>query len=414
MIAAIACPVRFNLGFGPFTTVSVVDLALLVCTAYFCLQFLTLHTIQIGPGMVGAAVALPAIVAAVSVTWAVDERLALAGAIKYLYAALIYFVGLQVGASVSNATFVRSTVMVFLAWLLGSAAMYLNVPGFSFFVSQSAELSDGGSLDLLASLYTRLGHPYIGLSNDFGPLLALMGFIFLGYARSEGKRGLILLSVIAFIASVLTLSRGLLVGLILSLAVYALLSRMRLGQLLLSIGAVTFVFVILAWLASGVSISVGERDIDVPDIVESRLSAVNVEIRLEAYGEALASIASKPLLGHGAGYYDIHRPDSSLSVHSAFLEQWLYFGVILGTATAACYLAIMLYFFSLRQKLAAWSHFIDALACAWLCLIITAQAETFLDATAPRAIIYLLLGLTVALSDRLARMEGWRSQAGTQ
>jgi O-antigen ligase len=413
LIAVVACPVRLDFGIGPFTTVSVIDLALLICAAYLALQFLCLHAIQIGPWSVAASVALPALVAAVSVTWAINERLAVAGAIKYFYAALIYFVGLQVGGSVSQATFKRAMVMVFLAWLAGSAAMYLNVPGFSFFLPQVPELVDGGSLDLLASLYTRLGHPYIGLSNDYGPLLALIGFIFLGYARAEGQPGLALLGGLAFTASILTFSRGLLAGLALSLAVYALVSRIRLSQLLLSVSAVALTFLVIAWLASGTSVSVGEREIEFAEIMESRLSAANVEIRLEAYKEALTSITDRPFLGYGAGHYDSSHPDSSLSLHNAFLEQWMYFGVIFGTVTVACYIALPVWFFSLRWKLHEWSHFTDALACAWLCLLVTAQVETFFEATTPRAITYALLGLCVALSNRFLHGEGGHFHART-
>jgi O-antigen ligase len=397
LVAAIAVPVRFDHGLGPFTTLSLVDLALLLCAAYFALQFACLQVVQIGPGIVALAVVVPAAVAAVSIGWAAEEPLAVAGAIKYFYAALIYFVGLQAGSAVSGATFGRALALVLLAWLAGSAAMYLDAPGFSFFRPQSLDSSDPGLLDFLTSLYTRLGHPYIGQSNDYGPLLAFVGFILLGYGRTSGARWLVALAGLAFLASVLTFSRGLLAGLVLSLIAYAALSRIGMGQLLVPVGMSVLVLSVIVWVAGDVSISVGERDIELVSIVESRLSEANIEARLEGYRDALESIADKAWLGYGAGYYDVTRPDSFLSVHNAFLEQWLYFGVVLGSMTAACYVAIMVYFFSLRTRAGHWSRFSDALACAWLCLIVASLFETFFEATTPRAIIYLLLGLSVSL-----------------
>jgi len=136
------------------------------------------------------------------------------------------------------------------------------------------------------------------------------------------------------------------------------------------------------------------------------LSEANVEVRLEGYREALASIADKPLLGYGVGHYDISRPDSFLSVHNAFLEQWKYFGIIFGTVTVACYVAIMAYFLSVRRRLNEWSRFTDALGCAWLCLLVISLVGTFFEATTPRAITYFLLGLCVSVCNRQIAVEG--------
>jgi len=398
LVAAVACPVRVDFSVGPFTTLSALDVVLLICAVYFLLRFLAFVPVTFGPPLIAIAVLTPAVLAVMSILWTVDATLTAAAAIKYLYTVLIYFVALQFGANLSYTQFIRAIVVILFGWLLGSLAMYVGVPGFAFFLPQSLGFSEPEVLSLLASLYTRLGHPYVGQSNDYGPLLALLGFLLLGCARVRDSCLLFVASALAFVSSTLTLSRGLMAALLISLSLYALISRVpprRIASIAVS-GAVLAGLLALALGASEISVVLDDREINIADIVESRLSDVNLTIRVEGYQEILSLISDRPWLGYGAGYYDRTYPDAFVAAHNAYLEQWKYFGTLLGTLSNACYLAMAIYFFGLRRDFHE-SPFIDAVACAWVCLLAAALVETFFEAPTPRAVIYFVLGLCISV-----------------
>lgn len=402
LIAAVAFPVRFELAVGPFTTLSALDVVLLVCLACLCTRILSLAPVQLGPPMVGLAVLVPAVVAACSIAWALDAALAAASAIKYLYAALIYFVALQLGAQQTQAQLAGALLAILLGWLAASLAMYLGVPGFGFFLPRGLGWTEREVFDLFSSVYTRLGHPYIGQSNDYGPLLALLGFIFLGFARLEKSRLAAAASGVAFTASLLTFSRGLALGLFISFGVYAILARLPLRRFAFPAMALAAALVLLGPVAIGLTIALDDREIALADILASRLSDANVAARLAGYRDTLALVVERAWLGHGAGYYDRSSPGALVSAHNAVLEQWKYFGIVLGTVTSGCYVGVMAYFFGLRRQRNEASVLTDAIACAWLCLVVASMVETFFEATTPRAVIYFVLGLCALMSKEAA------------
>ena len=408
LVAAAALPVRIDAAAGPFTTLSAIDAALLVCLAAIAVRSAGLAALELGPALVGGAVALPALVAVCSIAWARDAALAGAAAVKYLHGALLYFVALQVAAACTRAQIAAALCAMLLCWLATSAAMYLGVPGFGFFLARSLGWSEADAFALLTSVYTRLGHPFIGQSNDYGPVLALVGFLLLGYARLAGSRSLLLASGLGFAASLLTASRGLAAALLVGFCVYAVRTRLPLGRLALGALAAGGLLALAGIAAGGLAIPVQGDEITLMEIAASRLSEANVVARLSGYRETLALVAQHPWLGYGAGYYDRTYPDGLVAAHNAFLEQWKYFGVLLGSVTSACYLAIGAYFFGLRRQAGSAAPLSEAAACAWTCLVIAAVAQTFFEATTPRALIYLLLGLCVAMTREVQGRAGHR------
>jgi O-antigen ligase len=410
LVAAVAFPLRTDFVVGPFTTISALDIALIIATAYFFGRFLCLTPIYVGPNTLSISVLTPPFVALLSLMWATNTTLAAIGAVKYLYGALIYFVALQFGIGLPQRRFIQVILIILFSWLVGSAAMYLGIPGFHYFVSESRGLTDAETLDVLASIYTRLGHPYIGQSNDYGPLLALLGFILLGYARTLKNRLLLAISGLAFLACILTFSRGLIVGLLIGFGVYSIIARVSRKRLVvLGIALVIGAF-LSGLIARELSIRL-DREIELADMVASRLSYENVHFRLEGYQQTLEQISDRILLGYGAGYYDTNDPAGLVAVHNAFLEQWRYFGIVLGTITSACYIAIMLFFFHMRGRGHQASFLADAMASAWLCLLLASQVETFFEATTPRAVIYFILGLCAAVFEKNSAQSA-RSESG--
>jgi len=394
LVLAFAWPLRVDFPIGPFTTVSVVDLALMLCGVYLVVRFAMLHPVRLGPPTLLVAVLTPACLAFASLLWAVDAGLTAATTIKYVYAALLYLVALQCADHLDWKTLVRACLVILSSWLLGSLAMYLDVPGFGFFIPQGHGFTESEMLVLFTSIYTRLGHPYVGQSNDFGPLLALIGFVLLACARLKPSRWLLAASWLAFLCSLLTLSRGLMVGLCASLVLFVWIGRVPLRRVAGVAGATAAVFAVLAFTAAELSVEIQDQEIAIMETVESRLTDVTVIARLEGYREILGLILDRPALGYGAGYFDKSRPDALVAAHNAFLEQWKYFGLVLGTLSIVCYLAIAGYFFGPHRNDPA-KPFYDAIGCAWVFLLLTSLVETFFEATTPRAFIYFMLGLCV-------------------
>ena len=83
-------------------------------------------------------------------------------------------------------------------------------------------------------------------------------------------------SSLAFFCSLLTFSRGLMVGLLASLALYAWISRVPLKRVAVAAGAAVVLFGVLALAAAEFSVVIEDREIEVAEIVESRLSDVTV------------------------------------------------------------------------------------------------------------------------------------------
>jgi O-antigen ligase len=392
LVVAFTFPFRFDFTLGPFTTISTVDIVLILCSAYFAIIFLALVPVRTGPPIIAAAVLVPALLALGSLLWTANGGLTAATIVKYSYAALIYFVALQLDLDVK--TLGRACLVILFGWLLGSLAMYLNVPGFAFFIPQSLALAESETLHLFASVYTRLGHPYVGQSNDYGPLLALLGFLLLACAKLRQRPWLIAASWLAFLSSLLTFSRGMMVGLFAALALYAWLARVPIKRVATVTGATVVLSSLLVFATAEFSVVIEDREIPIRETVESRLSDVNVVARLEGYLETLELVLERPLLGYGAGYFDRTHPDALMAAHNALLEQWKYFGLVLGTLSMACYLLITAYFFRARLNPGA-NPFYNAMACAWVFLLVTSLAETLFEATTPRAFIYFTLGLCV-------------------
>lgn len=401
LVAAVAVPYRFNFVAGPFTTVSILDMALIVSTIYLCARYLLLLPFYVGPRVLSISVLAPVVVAILSIAWAENTALSGASAIKYVYTALCYFVAVQFGRGWSRTTLTRLLSVVLISWLAGSIAMYLAVPGFDFFVAESTRFTQSEILDLIASMYTRLAHPYLGQSNDYAPLLAFLGFILLGYARLHRSMSAGVFAGLSFVSSALTFSRGVIAAILLGLVVYAICVRASISRLAVAGITVSLGVILVSFSLKDITVELADRQFDLASTVESRFGMDSIDERLESYEDALVLVREKPFLGYGVGFYDAS--GRLVSVHNAYLEQWRYFGIVLGTVTSICYLLPLVYFFGLRARAphtAAWS---DAVACGWLVLVVSSSVETFFEASVPRAVIYLLLGLCVGMTAELLR-----------
>jgi O-antigen ligase len=285
--------------------------------------------------------------------------------------------------------------------LLGSLLFYLRVPGFALFVPDGTEVS----VDRLLSALTRLSHPFIGLSNDYAPLLGFAAFLLLGWGRERVGRFHYVWSIVgwcAVLGLVLTFSRGVGAAFVLVAAWLTVrgLASVRWWLILVVIGAMLTAAISVA--ADRITVRVGTKSVPVSALVDDRFrSSANVSNRTNSYSRTLEMVAERPWTGFGGGVLDPQDEGALVEAsHNTVLQQMLFFGVPLGALAGLSWL--------LLPALVAWRSAgfpaatvarRNALVGAVAFLVLASLTQTFMEATAPRLIVYLLLGFALGELD---------------
>ena len=159
------------------------------------------------------------------------------------------------------------------------------------------------------------------------------------------------------------------------------------------VGAAVYVF------TSRYAFSVGERQISGRDIVIDRLSNPGtVEVRAATYRTSLMLVWRRPLLGYGTGVFDPDRSGQLTGTsHSTYLQQLLFYGVPLGMLSSLAWIVLAHMFWKWNTKTPDARRFAKAVGAALAVILIAAATETFMEATVPRLLIYLLVGMSTAL-----------------
>jgi hypothetical protein len=188
--------------------------------------------------------------------------------------------------------------------------LWLGVPGFG----PPAEV-DPRSGDYW-SYFVRLSHPFIGRSNNLAALLVLLVVPVSSWALRTRRRLDIAVAVVASVALVLTLSRGTLLALGFVLVVFLAGDR-RLRRAAIRA---------LRWALPAVALAVLVAALHplTRGLILARLSAVNVQARLDLLALFWDDFGPRWLLGAGAG--------TGIDVHNTYAQQLLSFGLIGGAA----------------------------------------------------------------------------------
>ena len=395
LVTCAAFPYRFETGAGLFATVSVLDFAFLISTLVVVVSACRRGHLSIGHRGVAIALALAPLLAFCSLLWAVDFRMALKAVTLYAYALALYIVVVNL-LDDAPARFTAGLFSWFaIVVLMGALFLYLRVPGFDLFAAVDSPVD----LDRIAAAYARFSHPFIGLSNDFAPILAFTLFAILGFGRLQPRLWDKPLAAVLAIGLFLTFSRGVLIGFLLVSLAYWTGSRFNLRLLAkalvvsMIVGAAVYVF------TSRYAFSVGERQISGRDIVIDRLSNPGtVGVRAATYRTSLALVWRRPLLGYGTGIFDPDRSGQlSGTSHSTYLQQLLFYGVPLGMLSSLAWIVLAHMFWKWNTTTGDTRRFAKAVGAALAVILIAAASETFMEATVPRLLIYLLVGMSTAL-----------------
>jgi len=395
VLLAAAMPYRISTGVPIVDSVSILDV-LLVFAALTLWLDLAFKPIDLGYPQLFWLLCVPFFIATLSVVWSQDRAETLRSMFIYVEGLIAY---LFVVRELSGATAAR--VMTFVkryAYLLiiPGLLLLLHVPGFG---PQEAGLRETSG-DYL-SYYTRLSHPILGRSNNLATVLAFLAPLLLYWGHVRRDRRMTLAAFVTLAAIFMTLSRGVLLALLLAGALYGLFtaSLRRYGANGKG-GGLGGKIVVTASLGLIAIAALYTFNPATQEAFAERLSLANIESRSELVSKSVDQVGRRPLLGSGAGVNatdddDVVPVDGEVTeepAHNTFLQQVVYFGIPLGVIVSLSLCAIPAFFLARRPNPLA-----GVIAYALLAQLVIFLFESSFEGTVLRVLFYLAIGLAVAL-----------------
>jgi O-antigen ligase len=383
-----ACPVRIFVPTGLTSSFSILDLLVLAALGSLYVDAAVTRRLDLGPPLVLAFLTLPLLANLLSIVWTQDLVATVTSAVVYLEALVLYLFALRITHGLPASQIVRAMRLFVYLLLIPAFFLLFGVPGFG-----PQELNLSRTSSDYVGYYSRLSHPFIGRSNNLATALAFFVFIFIVWGIRHRNRPTLVAAGVCVTGVALTLSRGV----TLALAVSGLLlffstrrwrsrrsgrkGRWR-GAGLVAVGvlvALVAVWALFQWNAN------------TRDFSSGRLSANGASERGNRYVVALDKIVQRPYLGVGAGAV----PDDDLAlsggVHNAYLQQFVAYGIPLGTLSILCLIGV---WWSTARLDPAMRTGVSYAVLTQLLLFMT---ESSYEGTVLRLILYLSVGLGVAL-----------------
>ncbi|WLW50650.1 O-antigen ligase family protein [Streptomyces sp. YU58] len=383
VLIAAAMPVRIASSVPGIESVSVLDvvLALAALTLFMDSAF---KPLDVGYGKLFVLLCIPAAICGMSMLWTQDQGATIRATVVYAEGIVAY---LLVVRELSGAP--PDRVMTYIkrySYLLivPAVLLLLRVPGFG---PEEAGLTLDS--DRYLSYYTRLSHPALGPSNNLASVLAFFAPLLLYWGHVRQDRRFTRAGCVALVAIVCTFSRGVLLGLLTAgvlAGVGSLLRRRRVGR---QISRKIVVAVASAATAVGLLYQLNP---DTHELFGSRFSPANFFIRSQLAIEAIEKIAERPFLGYGGGT----APDGIWElarVHNTYLQQMVYFGVLLGACVLLALIGTAVFFFS-RWRTSPVTRVVGFTLIAQLFVF---AVESSFEGTVLRVLFYLSIGLATAV-----------------
>jgi hypothetical protein len=412
LTASIACPLRFAAPFGMAESFSLLDVALVVSVLVLYWSGRRLSVVSTGVFMV---LALPALLGILSLVWTQSVGSTLKYVVSVSEAVTAFLVGATVYAGLTPSAGGRRLVAI--AWGIGIVGG-LSYTGLSWFdpAELFADLRVEGELELfLMSYRMRFSHPFLGLSNNVATILTFLLFLLVGLWTLHKEGTFLAGAILSFVLTLMTLSRGIIVALLLSLVGLWIISRgarASLGYFLVSLSAVVGLVIVL--LPRAFYLEDVPRGVTLEEILESRLHMVEGAGRTAKLGVAQIKIAGAPLLGYGGGVAADGDVSLSGGVHNTYVEQVLYYGVPLGLIMGGALLSLPIQVFAMARQARASRGLFLSIAFGLVAELLVFLLHPSFEAHLLRVIVYFLLGAGLAIGrTALAEEEAERLAAET-
>ena len=409
LVIAAAMPYRFESGIGPFSTFSVLEVVLLVGMPLVYIAAIQNGRLNLGNWRVFLCISVPLALGFFSLLWSDDVDATLKYLVKIATAFIIYIVVVNSAANFPEKVIRKYWLLFFALCLLGTIGFFLNIPGF-----QLLELRDTNDLHMIASAHMRLTNPFIGRAPDYGPILAFGVFLMLAYSIIYRQRLYFMFSFLLILCVLLTFTRGILLGFFIGLLYFGIVLKVGFLQMLKNIAKVLIVLIpLLLVVISNYNLELDDRTIELSQVVfEDRVSNKNIDSRFELYGIVIDKISESPLLGHGAGVFNISDSGGeTIAAHNSYLQGFLFYGIFFGLI----YSFVLLYHFYAFYKIPVRSRqgkiLSVALSSGIITMLVTAMSQPFMEASVPRVLLAFIMGLGVLSIKAIDKNAGFNSNA---
>ncbi|HEV8559969.1 MAG TPA: O-antigen ligase family protein [Actinophytocola sp.] len=384
VLIAAAMPVRIPAALPLVHSMSVLDILLWFAAVTLVLDC-AVRPLNVAYPQLFSLLFLPVFVCVVSLAWSQDPAATLRSTMIYVEGLVAYLLvvreldGLPAGRVMTYLK--RYTYLV----MIPAVLLLLHVPGFA---PQEAGLSPrSGSY---VSYYTRLSHPVLGRSNNLATVLVFFVPLLLYWGHTRRDRRFTTAGFVVLTAVVLTLSRGVLLALLVTAVVAALGWAVRHrgidGRIVAkAIGAVA---------AAVTGITLFDRfNPSTQEFIGGRLSLDNVMIRSDLVSAAVHKLSDRPFLGYGGGVVPDQDPTLAIKAHNTYLQQAIYYGLPLGlvvTLSLVCLAAFFLH----RAGRTALASVVGFTVAVQMLIFVT---ESSFEGTVLRVLFYLSIGFGAAL-----------------
>jgi O-antigen ligase len=316
-----AFPMRFWVEWGPFSSFSISDIAIITAILFLIANSILSAKIIIGSKLILSALLTPLIFGILSLFWTTDPIQTFKTLIIYAEAIAAYLAAIFLFRSMEFKSIAFTTIIFLHIIIISAVFSYFGVPGFNPQIPP--DVSSETQAAYLLTYKARFSHPFIGLSNNFASVLAFYPLILASCSRITGSKAYIWTLSLTLAAILATQSRGVLLAFLVGLIAYLskkkfksyLAPRMTTCLFLVSLG------ILLYFHSNPTSLT----------YLKDRFTLLEIYTRIEIYKQTINAIIEAPLLGHGAGV-----PISALnttifqSVHNTYLEQLFYYGLFGG------------------------------------------------------------------------------------
>jgi len=388
LLVCAASPVRIFVPTGLTSSFSILDVVALAAFAALLVDAAVSRRLDLGPPGLLALLTLPALVNLLSTTWTQDMVATVTSAFVYVESLILYLFALRVTRGMSAGSIVAAMRLFVLLVLTPAFLLLFRVPGFG---PQEMDLSPT-STDYVG-YFSRLSHPFIGRSNNLATVLVFFVFIFAVWGTRHRDARALVAAGVSMTAVALTLSRGVTLALVVTgLVAFTGMRnersreigahrRWRAGRIV-ALGALVAVAAVWALFQLNASTR---------DFSSGRLSGAGAAERTSRYELALDKIVQRPSLGVGAGAVPDGDPALSGGVHNAYLQQLVSYGLGLGLLTILCLIGL----WWATERLDRYR--LTGLSLAVLTQLLLWLTESSYEGTVLRPILYLSIGLGVAL-----------------
>ncbi|MEU6354139.1 O-antigen ligase family protein [Streptomyces sp. NPDC047072] len=364
---------------------SVLDVLLLVAALTLALDC-AVRPLDIGYRRLFPLLCVPMVICGLSLLWSQDRAATLRATLIYIEGIVAYLFVLRELDGMSPARVMTYIKRYSYLVIVPAVLLLLHTPGFA--PAQPGLVPTSG--DYL-SYYSRLSHPILGRSNNLATVLAFFVPVLFYWGHARHDRRYTRAGFLTLTAVILTLSRGVVLALLVTALLAALGSVVRshriegrtLGKAVIAVSGV-FAGVML----------LRQFNPYTREFFGDRFSGSNILIRSDLVQKAIGKIADRPLLGYGGGATPDQDPYLAIGVHNTYLQQVVFFGLFLGLLVSLSLIGVAVFFFS-RWRAGGINR---AIGFALLAQLLIFATESSFEGTDLRLIFYLSIGLVTALS----------------